>query len=113
MIPIRWIPELSPLVFQTKLVTSYVPVKLGGPAITATYAPYEGPNSRVTLDSDTLERYNYARPPIWWLQAETGKRRFAAILFVVVGLMCTAILFQRWRSSRVPAYAAPVVARAP
>ena len=108
--PIRWIPELSPLVFQTKLVASYVSVKLGGPPVTTTYAPYEGPVSKVTLDSDTLGRYNYARPPIWWLQAETGERRYSAVVFLVVGVACFALLFRRWQLSRVGITAAPVAA---
>jgi hypothetical protein len=98
--PIRWIPELSPLLFQTKLVASFVSVKLGGPAITTTYAPYEGPKARVTLDADTLSRYDFARPPLWWLQPQTGERRFGALLFVVAGAFSVAILFRVGRASR-------------
>jgi hypothetical protein len=97
--PIRWIPELSPLLFQTKLVASFVSVKLGGPAITTTYAPYEGPEARVTLDADTLAKYDFARPPIWWLHPHAGERGFAALLFVVAGAFSVAMLYRIGRAS--------------
>jgi hypothetical protein len=97
--PIRWIPELSPLLFQTKLLASYVSVNLGGPAITTTYAPYEGPKSSVTLDDETLAGYGMGPPPLWWLQAGTGERRFAAVLLAAVGACCVAILLRIRRAS--------------
>jgi hypothetical protein len=100
--PIRWIPELSPLLFQAKLVASYVSIKLGGPAITTTYAPFEGPKSSVTLDADTLARYGMGPPTLWWLQRETGDRRFVAALLIVVGAWCVAILVRMLRSSPLP-----------
>jgi hypothetical protein len=100
--PIRWIPELSPLLFQAKLVASYVSIKLGGPAITTTYAPFEGPETSVTLDADTLARYGMGPPTLWWLQRETGDRRFTAVLLAVVGAWCVAILVRIWRSSPLP-----------
>jgi len=97
--PIRWIPELSPLLFQTKLVASYVSVKLGGPAITTTYAPFEGRKHSVTLDADTMTRYGMGPPPIWWLQEKTGERRFIAVLLAVVGAVCVALLMRTRRTS--------------
>jgi hypothetical protein len=100
--PVRWIPELSPLLFQTKLVASYVSVKLGGPAVTTTYAPYEGPKRKVTLDAEHLAKYGFARPAVWWLQPGEGVRRVAAILFAVLGGCCLTILIRLSRSSRVP-----------
>jgi hypothetical protein len=100
--PVRWIPELSPLLFQTKLVASYVSVKLGGPAVTTTYAPYEGPTRKVTLDADHLAKYGFARPALWWLQPGEGARRLGAVLFAMVGAFCLVVLLRVWRSSRVP-----------
>jgi hypothetical protein len=100
--PIRWIPELSPLLFQTKLVASYVSVKLGGPAVTTTYAPYEGPTRKVTLDGEHLAKYGFARPALWWLQPGEGARRLGAVLLAVVGAFCVVLLLRMWRSSSVP-----------
>jgi hypothetical protein len=109
--PIRWIPELSPLLFQTKLVASYVSVKLGGPAVTTTYAPYEGPRRKVTLDTEHLAKYGFARPAVWWLQPGEGARRVGAVLFVVLGAFCLAMLLRVWQSSRVPRTPKPVPVR--
>jgi hypothetical protein len=98
--PIRWIPELSPLLFQTKLLASFVSVKLGGPAVTTTYAPYEGPTRHVTLDSDRLGQYGFARPPLWWLEPQTGARGILAVPFALVGALCLVLLRRTWRSSQ-------------
>jgi hypothetical protein len=50
--PFRWIPELSPLLFQAKLVLS--PVK----AQEVVYHPFEGPDHALTLSGFT--------PDFWW-----------------------------------------------
>jgi hypothetical protein len=97
--PIRWIPELSPLLFQTKLIASFVSVRLGGPAVTTTYAPYEGPRRSVTLDANALARYGFARPPLWWIEPETGARGILAVPFALVGLLCLVSLRRIWRRS--------------
>ena len=52
--PIRWIPELSPLLLQAKVVLSKASMTLGGPPITTAYRPFEGPARVVRLDDDHL-----------------------------------------------------------
>ena len=96
--PIRWIPELSPLLFQTKLLLSFALVHVGGPAITTTYEPFEGPDRRVTLDRATLARYDFERPHIWWIQREAGGRRYLAVMFLVVGVFGAIRIRAVWRS---------------
>jgi hypothetical protein len=52
--PFRWIPELSPLLFQAKLFVS--PLKANRVA----YHPFEGPDHELTLDG--------YEPDFWWAQ---------------------------------------------
>jgi hypothetical protein len=62
--PPRWIPQVSPLLFQTALVTSHVVDALGGGSLTYTYSPHEGLRRRVDLS-----RHEKNIPDFWWRYA--------------------------------------------
>ena len=91
--PIRWIPELSPLLLQAKVVLSKASITLGGPPITTVYRPYEGPARSVRLDEAHLSRYGFGAPYLWWAQGGVGKfGALAVILLLGVGGGATALL---------------------
>jgi hypothetical protein len=91
--PIRWIPELSPLLLQAKVVLSKASITLGGPPITTAYRPYEGRARVVRLDDEHLSRYGFGSPYVWWAQGGVGK--FGALsvtLLLIAGGASVALL---------------------
>lgn len=91
--PIRWIPELSPLLLQAKVVVSKASISLGGPPITTAYRPYEGPARVVRLDEQHLSRYGFGTPYLWWAQGGIGELgALSVIFFLFTGGASTALL---------------------
>jgi hypothetical protein len=91
--PIRWIPEMSPLLLQAKVVLSKASITLGGPPITSRYHPYEGRARTVRLDDDHLSRYGFGSPYVWWAQGGMGKVGVAGVIFfLALGGGATALL---------------------
>jgi hypothetical protein len=103
--PIRWIPELSPLVLQTKLVASKASVAVGGPPVTTLYRPYEGPRKEVRLDAAKMEQYGFATVNFWWAQPGAGAFAWAALLLALCGGSAVVLLARSVR--RPPAEARP------
>ena len=90
---IRWIPELSPLLVQAKVVLSKASITLGGPPITASYHPYEGRERSVRLDEEHLSRYNAGSLYLWWAQGGVGKFGALGVLFfLTIGGASTVLL---------------------
>ena len=99
--PIRWIPELSPLLFQAKLVLSKVSTTVGGPPITTVYAPYEGPVNKVKLDAAKRAEYGFGGPDFSWHQGGTGI--FGAVaLLLAAGAGAAALLLRVARATGSP-----------
>jgi CubicO group peptidase (beta-lactamase class C family) len=91
--PIRWIPELSPLLLQAKVVLSKASFSVGGPPITTTYHPYEGRSISVRLDDAHLSRYGFGTVYVWWAQGGVGKFAVAGVaFFLLTGAAATALL---------------------
>jgi hypothetical protein len=91
--PIRWIPELSPLLLQAKVVLSKASITVGGPPITTAYRPYEGPARVVRLDEAHLSRYGFGVPYLWWAQGGVGKFGAVGVIFLLLtGGTATALL---------------------
>jgi hypothetical protein len=112
--PLRWIPDLSPLLVQGAVVASSASEALGGPAITLRYGPYEGVHRSVDL------RHNAAVLGIhvadfWWAlpvtAAEPRPSGWIAVAMLVLGLACAGALVRLWR--RPVAAAAPSIDRSP
>jgi hypothetical protein len=68
--PMRWVPELSPLVVHTKLVASMALERAGGDGLTFAYAPFEG--RRVETDLGALADGLDLRLPTFWWTGEDG-----------------------------------------
>ena len=98
--PVRWIPELSPLLFQAKLVLSFASVRVGGPPITTRYAPYEGEVYQVTMDRARLDSWGFGRPTLWWFEPSAGGFRAAAAAFALLGAAALALLMRLARSPK-------------
>jgi hypothetical protein len=91
--PIRWIPELSPILLQAKVVLSKLSISVGGPPITTTYHPFEGRSRSVRLDDAHLDRYGFGAPFVWWAQGGVGKfGAFAVVLLLAAGGAATVLL---------------------
>ena len=82
--PPRWIPQISPLVFQTALVASRVADSVGGRPLTYFYGPHEGQPHRVQLS-----RYETYVPDFWWRFSKVSARAevvTATIMLLIAGL---------------------------
>jgi hypothetical protein len=91
--PIRWIPEMSPLLLQAKVVLSKASMTLGGPPITTAYRPFEGQARVVRLDEEHLSRYGFGSPYVWWAQGGVGKfGALSATLLLIAFGASTALL---------------------
>jgi hypothetical protein len=105
--PVRWIPELSPLLLQAKVVASKASMGLGGPPITTTYRPYEGAAHSVRLDRTHLAKYGFGSPYLWWAQGGVG-----AFGVIGVALLLSAGAAATWLLVRVSRATAGVGSRA-
>ena len=63
--PMRWVPELSPLVVHTQLVASMAIERVGGDPLTLTYAPFEGRRRDTDLGA-VADRLDLRLPTVWW-----------------------------------------------
>jgi hypothetical protein len=97
--PMRWVPELSPLVIRAKLLTSMASQRLGGEAITHTYAPFEG--RRVEADLGVLaDRLDLRLPTVWW--TADGHSPLPGIQLAVLLLVSAALLRRELGTSPAP-----------
>lgn len=92
--PIRWIPEMSPLLLQAKVVVSRASLAAGGPPVTTAYRPYEGRTRIVRLDQDRLDKYGMGAPYFWWAYGEDlgWIGVIAVAFFLASGLTATVLL---------------------
>jgi len=87
--PTRWVPQVSPLLFQTELALSATSERLGGPAFTVTYAPFEGRRQVLHLE-DATDRFNLLFPDFWWAGGRPMPYKIgalAAVLLLLSGLV--------------------------
>lgn len=87
--PLRWIPQVSPLVVQGAAVSSWVWEGLGNSPIVLRYTPYEGQAN--SLDMRALRNRPGLRiPDVWWAAprsaADPGPNRQIAVALLAVGL---------------------------
>jgi hypothetical protein len=61
---IRWIPQLSPILVQSALITSWVGMKLGAPPLTYTYGPFNGPTHHLTMNRAVIREAGI--PDFYW-----------------------------------------------
>ena len=81
--PTRWVPQVSPLLFQTELALSATSERLGGPALTMTYAPFEGRRQVVHL-RDATDRFNLLFPDFWWAGGRPTPYKIGALAALVL-----------------------------
>jgi hypothetical protein len=85
--PMRWIPELSPLLIQTEgLISSQVIEPLGGSGLTASYSPFEGRSRSVNLSDPKV------RMPLdfWWSAAPRYKWLACTLAFLILAVSAAA-----------------------
>jgi hypothetical protein len=93
--PMRWIPELSPLVVQTEeLLSTQVVERITGEGLTISYPPFEGPAHTVDLSEPKLQ----TRLDFWW-SAAPRYRWLATFLAAVILAVSAAAWIALYRIS--------------
>jgi len=75
----RWVPQLSPLLFQGELLASVLSETVGGPPLTVQYEPYFGVAARIDL-RDGDEKFGASVPDLWWRGREATAKLFVLVL---------------------------------
>ncbi len=90
--PTRWIPEVSPLVFQTQVLASVLLERTVGAGFSISYRPYEGLHR--TVDAAHPQRSLRVQiPDFWWASPGAGLGgQLLAAFFALVALAAGAIL---------------------
>lgn len=100
----RWIPEASPLLFQTEVVLAWIKEHLTGSGFVVTYKPYFGREGRADLRHPESELYAQI-PDFWWdYPGESGASRALAGGLALVGVLAAALLLPGWRRSAAPSH---------
>ena len=81
--PMRWVPQMSPLLLQAELVTSIASEKAGGSALTITYAPFEGRRT-VTDLAGAQGRLELPFPDFAWAGGNTIDAAWGAVMLLVL-----------------------------
>lgn len=79
----RWIPQMSPLLLQAELVGSMTSEKLGGPALTITYAPFEGRRTKTSL-AHAEDRWRLTLPDFAWAGGTKVDLAFGVVLMLTL-----------------------------
>jgi hypothetical protein len=93
---IRWIPQLSPLLFHAQLMESTAIEAFSGEGLTITYAPFEGRRVSLSL-TDFDERFDVRLPDLFWLRGHGTDLVLAlasALLLVLSGAVLRRTLAQ-------------------
>jgi hypothetical protein len=91
--PMRWIPELSPLVVQTEeLLSTQVVERVTGEGLTISYPPFEGRSRTVDLSEPKLR----TRLDFWWSAAPRyrGLATLLAALILAVSVAAWVALYR-------------------
>ena len=108
--PMRWVPELSPLVVHGKLVASMVRERLGFRPLVLTYAPFEG--KRVDTDLGAVADGLALRlPTVWW--TEDGTSRLPGFALAAVLLASLVLMARELRAGGAAPRELPAVAATP
>ena len=81
--PMRWVPQMSPLLLQTELIGSIASEKLGGPALTITYGPFEGRRTTTSL-AGASKRWRLPFPDFAWAGGSAIDLGFGLLMLAVL-----------------------------
>jgi hypothetical protein len=81
----RWVPQMSPLLLQGELVTSIASEKLGGPALTIDYAPFEGRRTKTDL-AGAEKRWRLPLPDFAWAGGTKFDMAFGLLMLIALAL---------------------------
>src|SRR5205085_2136627 len=91
---------------QTELVASMTSEKLGGPALTITYAPFEGRRTKTSL-AGAEKRWRLTLPDFAWAGGTKVDLAFGVVLFVTLLASVRALWRRRREDEGVDAAGAP------
>ncbi|MGI8414127.1 MAG: hypothetical protein ACR2QA_16875 [Solirubrobacteraceae bacterium] len=96
----RWVPAVSPLLFQLELTVAYVKEQLTGAGFIISYHPYDGIWTSVNLTHP--DRSFAPLPDFWWAHSNEVKLRFLAVFLGLIAVGSgTALLATRARRASV------------
>ena len=88
----RWVPELSPLVFQANVLWSTTRESLGLSPIVVHYEPYTGQAASIDLN-DAEVRFGMPVPDFWWSFGDFhGRAKAFAWLLAALAVASTGLL---------------------
>lgn len=96
----RWVPELSPLVFQANVLASTTKESLGGSPTVIHYRPFVGKPVAFDLNDAEL-RFGMPVPDLWWSFGDFhGRAKAFAWLLAVLCVVSAALLVAAARQAR-------------
>ena len=81
----RWIPEISPLIFQTEVLAGTAVDAVGGPRLTVTYFPFEGVRGKAPLIGSEL---GVKVPHVWWWDSRRPKSIAFGLALLLLSAAC-------------------------
>jgi hypothetical protein len=101
--PARWVPELSPIVFQANVLWSTTRETLGASAIVVRYEPFTGQAAAIDL-TDAEARFGMPVPDFWWSFGDFhGRSQAFGWMLAAVFVAAAALLLVALRRARRPA----------
>jgi hypothetical protein len=100
----RWVPELSPILWQARILLSTTSETLGGSPSTFRYAPYAGKPVKIDL-RDAERRFGIGVPDFWWVAGPYAARSkaVAALLFLLCVVASALLAVAARRATRLTA----------
>ena len=98
----RWVPELSPILWQGRVLVSTTSEALGGPPSTFRYRPLAGKHVAIDL-RDAERRFGIPVPDFWWTSDayEGRSKAVAALLFALCAAASALLAIAARRTSRI------------
>lgn len=98
--PMRWVPELSPVVFQANVLWSTTRESLGLSPIVVRYQPFTGQSAAIDL-ADAELRFGMPVPDFWWSFGDFhGRAKAFGWLLAALSAVSAVLLLAAVRQAR-------------
>ena len=87
----RWVPELSPLVLQSKALASAALAATRGDGLVLTYRPFEGRATAVDVEA-AMDGSNVRMPDLWWAHPAASGTSHIPLAILLLGALAYALL---------------------